>query len=204
MPKLDGVSATSLIRQFDHMTPIISMTSNSKPAEIIKYYSSGMNDILPKPFTKDGLFDMLEVRCCSRRVRPLLTRSQKHLMHLKVIQTMARVPRSVGIPPLSDSSFDQALQVSAANMQGTFSPGGNFNFSLGGDPEDGRINPLAGMGLSDEKYTMILQNLVNGETFSGVGALEAGVGGGGESSKRALDDSGDGRETKRSRFEVIE
>lgn len=62
MPKLDGVSATSLIRQFDHMTPIISMTSNSKPNEIIKYYSSGMNDILPKPFTKDGLLDMLEVR----------------------------------------------------------------------------------------------------------------------------------------------
>ena len=61
MPKLDGVSATSLIRQFDHMTPIISMTSNSKPAEIIKYYSSGMNDILPLPFTKDGLLEMLEV-----------------------------------------------------------------------------------------------------------------------------------------------
>ena len=61
MPKLDGVSATSLIRRFDHMTPIISMTSNSRPAEILKYYSSGMNDILPKPFTKDGLFDMLEV-----------------------------------------------------------------------------------------------------------------------------------------------
>lgn len=62
MPKLDGVSATSLIRQFDHMTPIISMTSNSTPSEIIKYYSSGMNDILPKPFTKDGLLQMLEVR----------------------------------------------------------------------------------------------------------------------------------------------
>ena len=41
MPKLDGVSATSLIRQFDPMTPIISMTSNSKPNEILTYYSSG-------------------------------------------------------------------------------------------------------------------------------------------------------------------
>jgi CheY-like chemotaxis protein len=61
MPKLDGISATSLIRQFDHMTPIISMTSNSTPTEIIKYYSSGMNDILAKPFTKDGLLEMLEV-----------------------------------------------------------------------------------------------------------------------------------------------
>lgn len=62
MPKMDGISATSLIRQFDHMTPIISMTSNSKPSEIMTYYSSGMNDILPKPFTKEGLLDMLEVR----------------------------------------------------------------------------------------------------------------------------------------------
>ena len=68
MPKLDGVSATSLIRQFDHMTPIISMTSNSKPDDITKYYSSGMNDILPKPFTKDGLLEMLEV---SRRSKLL-------------------------------------------------------------------------------------------------------------------------------------
>jgi CheY-like chemotaxis protein len=41
MPKMDGVSATSLIRRFDHMTPIISMTSNSKPNEIMTYYSSG-------------------------------------------------------------------------------------------------------------------------------------------------------------------
>jgi CheY-like chemotaxis protein len=61
MPKLDGVSATSLIRQFDHMTPIISMTSNSKPNEVMTYYHSGMNDILPKPFTKEGLLEMLEV-----------------------------------------------------------------------------------------------------------------------------------------------
>lgn len=94
MPKLDGISATSMIRRFDPMTPIISMTSNSKPAEILTYYSSGasnvrfnfkdnvltsvplgMNDILPKPFTRDGLIRMLEVCinlsrchcCCTAR-----------------------------------------------------------------------------------------------------------------------------------------
>ncbi|KAG8800578.1 kinase-regulated stress-responsive transcription factor skn7, partial [Serendipita sp. 398] len=60
MPRLDGVAATSLIRQFDHRTPIISMTSNSCPQDILNYYSHGMNDILPKPFTRDGLFSMLE------------------------------------------------------------------------------------------------------------------------------------------------
>jgi osomolarity two-component system response regulator SKN7 len=42
MPKLDGISATSLIRQFDHLTPVISMTSNSRPSEIMSYYSSGV------------------------------------------------------------------------------------------------------------------------------------------------------------------
>jgi osomolarity two-component system response regulator SKN7 len=54
------------------------MTSSSRPTEIMTYYSSGlsdrllfphfrlrgpgMNDILPKPFTKDGLLEVLEVR----------------------------------------------------------------------------------------------------------------------------------------------
>jgi osomolarity two-component system response regulator SKN7 len=182
MPKLDGISATSMIRQFDHMTPIISMTSNSKPNEILTYYSSGMNDILPKPFTQDGLLEMLE----------------KHLRHLKVIQQMAQIPRSVGIPPLSDSAFEQVLAVGASN---------NSLIAAGGsDDTDGRINPLTGMGLMDEQYTMILQNLVNGETFPGVQLPADGtdVAGSGSGSKRGLEDDEDGRHGKRGRFEVLE
>jgi osomolarity two-component system, response regulator SKN7 len=45
---LAGVSATSLIRQFDPMTPIISMTSNSGPNEIMTYFSHGPS-IFPSP-----------------------------------------------------------------------------------------------------------------------------------------------------------
>ena len=41
MPNLDGVAATNLIRQFDPMTPIISMTSNSNPNDILNYFSHG-------------------------------------------------------------------------------------------------------------------------------------------------------------------
>lgn len=95
MPRLDGISATSLIRQFDAMTPIISVTSNSLPSEILTYYSSGMNDVLPKPFTKDGLYNILE----------------KHLVHLKNIHEMSAsssphasspsLPRHVLTPPPS-------------------------------------------------------------------------------------------------------
>ncbi|OLL22498.1 Transcription factor prr1 [Neolecta irregularis DAH-3] len=78
MPNLDGVSATSLIRQFDPLTPIISMTSNVQSGDVMTYFSHGMNDILPKPFTKDGLLGMLE----------------KHLIHLKTIKDMQNVPRN--------------------------------------------------------------------------------------------------------------
>ncbi|KAI9891156.1 MAG: kinase-regulated stress-responsive transcription factor skn7 [Vezdaea aestivalis] len=66
MPNLDGVSACHLIRQFDS-TPIIAMTSNIRSDDISMYFSHGMNDVLPKPFTKEGLLTMLE----------------KHLGHLK-------------------------------------------------------------------------------------------------------------------------
>lgn len=42
MPNLDGISATSLIRQFDLATPIISMTSNIHSNDIMHYFNSGM------------------------------------------------------------------------------------------------------------------------------------------------------------------
>lgn len=66
MPNLDGVSACHLIRGFD-ATPIIAMTSNIRSDDIAMYFQHGMNDVLPKPFTKEGLLSMLE----------------KHLSHLK-------------------------------------------------------------------------------------------------------------------------
>jgi osomolarity two-component system, response regulator SKN7 len=266
MPKLDGVSATNMIRKFDTGSPIIAMTSNSKPNEIMTYYSSGgcaqlnyqatvlititpgMNDILPKPFSKQGLFDMLE----------------KHLTHLKNIQQMSRnIPRGPGIPPLSDLNFEQALmqnaspsqlslpgpssssQLSMQQQQASSSSSsqgasgnnaeGNSNggirtpspfnmssfFALNTDQGDeNRINPLAGMGLTDEQYSMMLANIVNGDNFMGgldVSGSTSGASspggmfgmgmGGGSGVKRGYEDVG-GSEmegpAKKSRFEVIE
>ncbi|RKP00953.1 hypothetical protein CXG81DRAFT_12607, partial [Caulochytrium protostelioides] len=37
MPNLDGVAATMRIRQFDQMTPIISMTSNTTEHDVLTY-----------------------------------------------------------------------------------------------------------------------------------------------------------------------
>lgn len=100
MPNLDGVSACHLIRQFD-TTPIVAMTSNIRSDDISMYFQhgksflyfiddmetnrAGMNDVLPKPFTKEGLLHMLE----------------KHLVHLKKplaqIEGMA-APQPVQVP----------------------------------------------------------------------------------------------------------
>ena len=119
-------------------------------------------------------------------------------MHLKVIQQMAQIPRSVGIPPLSDSAFEQALAVGASN---------NSLMAAGGSDEtDNRINPLAGMGLTDEQYTLILQNMVNSESFAGV-PIPNDIAGGGPSVngvKRGLEEDEDERDGKRGRFEVVE
>ena len=120
-------------------------------------------------------------------------------MHLKVIKSMAQtVPHSLGIPPLNDGSFAQALTSEATKMVG---PSSRSNSISLGNPNDGRVNPLAAMGLSDDQYTKILQNLVNGEAFEdAMGAMGAGTLDG----KRSLPESTDAPDAKRSRFEEIE
>ncbi|KAF9352513.1 kinase-regulated stress-responsive transcription factor skn7, partial [Mortierella sp. NVP85] len=86
MPKLDGISATTQIRQFDAMTPIISMTSNTTASDIMTYFATGMNDILPKPFTKANLLSILEKHC-------------QHLRYLKLGPNLVGV-----IPHIIDSN----------------------------------------------------------------------------------------------------
>ncbi|KAL0080393.1 heat shock factor-type transcription factor [Phycomyces blakesleeanus] len=67
MPNLDGISATRNIRQYDALTPIISMTSNFSDSDIMQYIGSGMTDILPKPFSKSTLYNILEKYCAHLR-----------------------------------------------------------------------------------------------------------------------------------------
>ncbi|KAJ7676506.1 hypothetical protein DFH06DRAFT_1168354 [Mycena polygramma] len=173
MPKLDGVSATSMIRKFDPRTPIISMTGNARPSDIMSYYSSGMNDVLSKPFSKQGLFDMLE----------------KHLTHLTVMNEqmslMRNVPSPLGLPPLNDAGFDGALQRGAASW---------FDSRDNNSPdEDQRMNLLAGMGVSDEQYNFMLSDMLSTDGFD-LGAKRPRDGGEGDL---------DGHDSKRSRFEEL-
>lgn len=136
-------------------------------------------------------------------------------MHLKAIQQIAKVPRSIGVPPLSDSAFEQALTFQAQASSNLAALGINPG-TPGSSDDEGKLNPLAGMGLTDEQYTMILQNLVNGESFMGIAGLSPDNMNGGSanlpqqgtaqpSPKRPLDDPQDhGGSHKRGRFEIVE
>ncbi|KAK1753483.1 transcription factor prr1 [Echria macrotheca] len=60
MPQLDGVSATAMIRMVAPRVPIIAMTSNIRQEDITTYFQFGMNDVLAKPFTRDGMVRILK------------------------------------------------------------------------------------------------------------------------------------------------
>ncbi|KAF9919558.1 kinase-regulated stress-responsive transcription factor skn7 [Linnemannia zychae] len=115
MPKLDGVSATTQIRQFDAMTPIISMTSNTTANDIMTYFANGMNDILPKPFSKDSLLSMLEKHC-------------QHLRYLKLGTSLLELSNS-GSGPNMNSQTNRLL---VSNRQGDSTDIESMSFSLPG------------------------------------------------------------------------
>lgn len=136
---------------------------------------------------------------------------QKHLMHLKAIQQQqlnSKVPRSIGIPPMSDPSFENAMTIQAQ----AHGVSADLTQPLGMTiDDDGKINPFAGMGLTDEQYNHILQRIVNGENFAdvtagGMSGSVLGMSGVSVMGKRGLGEvveNVDDR-NKRGRFEVVE
>lgn len=63
MPNMEGLSATRQIREFNHETPVISMTSSCSIDDQKLYTFTGMNGILPKPFSIEFLKSLLREHC---------------------------------------------------------------------------------------------------------------------------------------------
>ncbi|KAH6686751.1 HSF-type DNA-binding protein [Plectosphaerella plurivora] len=91
MPHMDGVSATQLIREVHPDVPVVAMTSNIRPEDISHYFNWSLNDVLAKPFTKDGMLRIL----------------RKHVSHLLknppqeelVVGPGGPMQTALGVPP---------------------------------------------------------------------------------------------------------
>lgn len=59
MPVIDGLEATSLIREFDKETPIIAITANAFDEDKEKALNVGCTKFLAKPIRKEQLFEVL-------------------------------------------------------------------------------------------------------------------------------------------------
>lgn len=83
--EFDGLSVTQQIRRFNNEIPIIGMppphsssnsnnqsTNNSTNADYVNYLRSGMNDLLPKPFTRQELYDKIDKFCSHLKVNNVL------------------------------------------------------------------------------------------------------------------------------------
>ncbi|KAH0609327.1 uncharacterized protein H6S33_012813 [Morchella sextelata] len=126
MPLLDGVSAAALIRQFDKDTPIIAMTSNIRRDDIQSYFSNGMNDVLPKPFTKEGLLKLLE-RCLS---------------HLKVNKNTGQIPHQLSFNG-PDNDNGGPLVKPTNSLKYSHSPSKSPNLAIyGRSPNDIDEDPI--------------------------------------------------------------
>lgn len=60
MPDMDGFEATRIIRKSNPEIPIIAVTAFVMMGDEEKVRQAGCNDYLPKPFTPEQLFDVLQ------------------------------------------------------------------------------------------------------------------------------------------------
>jgi CheY-like chemotaxis protein len=60
MPKMDGLTATKKIREFNKNIPIIALSANAFDEDVRKSLEAGMNEHLSKPIDKVLLYKMLK------------------------------------------------------------------------------------------------------------------------------------------------
>lgn len=147
MPNLDGVSACHIIRQFDR-TPIVAMTSNIRSDDIQMYFQHGMDDVLPKPFTRKSLMDMLD----------------KHLIHMKRLPAEMNPPPPTGVNP-SLTTHSSSAQSIREDISAGASPAGSTRTWNSPGQYSGVSPVTTGMQMSYNNY--MDGNHDNGAAYSG-------------------------------------
>lgn len=149
MPKMDGIATTRNIRRYDTITPIVSMTSNFSHNDIMEYIGIGMNDILPKPFSKNTLFDILEKHCAHLKVnststKPIPDQQQQQPSSFAYNNTNNLSIPSIPVTSIISNTSTTALNSNASSSSSTSTP----------------LNNSPTIAIQDNNYWMEKQKLV--------------------------------------------
>ncbi|CAG8441803.1 1447_t:CDS:2 [Ambispora gerdemannii] len=71
MPNLDVLNVLQQIRSIDNKTPIVSMTENPPENDFLVTEQYGINDILGKPYSREGIYAILDKYCGHLKGSPL-------------------------------------------------------------------------------------------------------------------------------------
>ena len=106
-----------VIRQYDALTPIISMTSNFTDNDIMQYIGSGMTDILPKPFSKRTLYQMLEKYCAHLKTIQRVTglEPSTSLLNPSSLNSLDLLPMPMALSESNSSEHQSNASLSASN-----------------------------------------------------------------------------------------
>ncbi|KAK1572982.1 HSF-type DNA-binding protein [Colletotrichum navitas] len=119
MPQMDGVSATQLIREVHPDVPVVAMTSNIRPEDISHYFNWSLNDVLAKPFTKDGMLRILR-----KHVPHLLKNAPPDELAVGHGAAQLHSNNTMGVPPMNPQvKFDSTPGQSPATTASWHSPG---------------------------------------------------------------------------------
>ncbi|KAK6346011.1 kinase-regulated stress-responsive transcription factor skn7 [Orbilia blumenaviensis] len=120
MPHLDGASACGEIRKERpdmKDPPVIAMTSNIRTTDINLYFNSGMIDVLPKPFTRDGLLQTLQKWLPHLQAGPNEPSSKPAAFQPPGSAKVSNFPNTVTIPNTTTNNSPQSIPITAQQPQ---------------------------------------------------------------------------------------
>ena len=94
MPEMDGIQATEKIRKLSDPTlssiPIIAITANCLPDDLLKYEQVGMDDYIPKPIVEAHLLDAILSMTSIRKEDGIATQGPENKLYdLSMIQSVS-------------------------------------------------------------------------------------------------------------------
>ena len=121
MPNLNGFEVTERLRQrfTGHQLPIILLTAKNQVSDLMQGLSSGANDYLTKPFSKDELLARIRTHLSLSRAHTVAADNQRRSQEMEQARRiqLSMLPES---PPLSDELEVAVYMKTATEVGGDY------------------------------------------------------------------------------------